>query len=364
MRLELPAARITAETRPDLPGRRNLLSDAGFDISETVDAAMNGDGLPAAEDFGLWVPGVPVLVQRGLDAVNCADWLEDLVVGGIVAGVGAVLGFVPQMMVLFIFLAFLEACGYMARIAFVLDRIFRKFGLSGKSFIPMLIGTGCSVPGIMASRTIENEQDRRMTVITTSFVPCSAKLPVIALIASALFGGAWWVAPSAYFIGIAAVIISGVMLKKFRIFSGDPAPFIMELPAYHMPTFKNIMRNMWDRSFSFIKRAGTVILVSSVLIWALSCLGFTGGRFGFSPDMPLSDSILGKIGGAIRWLFVPLGFGSIEAAVATIMGLLAKEEIVSVLGRSGIYRNDRACRILIPGVQFALRSLLCRYGSY
>ncbi len=282
--------------------------------------------------FGLWIDGIPVLAARGLEAINCAPWLQSLLVDGIIGGVGAVLGFVPQMLVLFLFLAFLEACGYMSRIAFVMDRIFRKFGLSGKSFIPMLIGTGCSVPGIMASRTIENQSDRRMTVMTTSFIPCGAKLPVIALIASALFGGAWWVAPSAYFIGAAAVVISGIMLKKTKLFAGEVAPFVMELPAYHMPTFVNLLRSMWERGWSFIKKAGTVILLASIFIWAGSSFGVVDGKFIFDSEMELEQSIIGIVGGALRYIFVPLGFGNIKATVATFMGLLAKEEIVGVFG--------------------------------
>lgn len=285
---------------------------------------------------GLWIPGVPAILDSFLlDASGqpiIAYWLYSLIMDGIVAGVGAVLGFVPQVLVLFLFLGFLEACGYMSRIAFVLDRLFCKFGLSGKSFIPILIGTGCGVPGIMASRTIENERDRRMTVITTTFIPCGAKLPIIALISSALFGGAWWVAPSAYFMGIAAIVISGIILKKTKLFAGDVAPFVMELPAYHMPTFANVLRSMWDRGWSFIKKAGTVILLANIIIWAASAFGWVDGAFIFDPDMGLVDSILGKIGGAISWLFVPLGFGMIEPAVATVMGLVAKEEVVGVFG--------------------------------
>ena len=308
----------------------DALAERGFDISEMVDAGM--ENAPDTSEFGVWVPGIPVIVESGLDAINCAEWLRGLIVDGIVGGVGAVLGFVPQMLVLFIFLAFLEACGYMARIAFVMDRIFRKFGLSGKSFIPMLIGTGCGVPGVMASRTIENDRDRKMTIMTTTFIPCGAKVPIIALIASALFGGAWWVAPSAYFIGVAAIIVSGIMLKKTKMFAGDPAPFVMELPAYHMPTVSNVLRSMWERGSSFIKRAGTVILLSSIIIWAGSCFGMINGSFGFSPDMELENSVLGIIGGAISWIFAPLGFGNIKATVATIMGLVAKEEVVAVFG--------------------------------
>ncbi|MDD3429194.1 MAG: ferrous iron transporter B [Oscillospiraceae bacterium] len=308
------------------------LSESGYSISDTVDAALEAETMPEASAYGVWIPGIPVLVEDALTAIGCADWLQGLILDGVVGGVGAVLGFVPQMFVLFIFLAFLEACGYMSRIAFVLDRVFRKFGLSGKSFIPMLIGTGCGVPGIMASRTIENERDRRMTIITTTFIPCGAKLPIIALIASALFGGAWWVAPSAYFVGIAAIVISGIMLKKTKMFAGDPAPFVMELPAYHWPTLGNIMRSMWERGWSFIKKAGTIILLSSIVIWAGSCFGFVQGMFTFSTEMELENSILGIIGNAISWIFTPLGFGNIKAAVATIMGLVAKEEVVSVFG--------------------------------
>ena len=306
------------------------LAEAGYDISAIYDVGM--EDAPDTSEFGTWVPGIPVLAENALNAVGCADWLQGLILDGIIGGVGAVLGFVPQMLVLFIFLGFLEACGYMARVAFVMDRIFRRFGLSGKSFIPMLIGSGCGVPGIMASRTIENERDRRMTVMVTTFIPCGAKMPIIALIAAALFGGAWWVAPSAYFLGIAAIIISGIMLKKTKMFSGDPAPFVMELPAYHWPTVGNVLRSMWERGWSFIKRAGTIILLSSIIIWAGSSFGFVDGAFLFDPEMDLGDSILGIIGGAICWIFSPLGFGNIKATVATIMGLVAKEEVVGVFG--------------------------------
>ncbi len=310
------------------------LIEEGYDISVIYDSALGEDAqdVPDPSEYGVWVPGIPVLVQNGLDAANSPEWLSGLLVDGIVGGVGAVLGFVPQMFVLFILLAFLEACGYMSRIAFVLDRIFRKFGLSGKSFIPMLIGTGCGVPGIMASRTIENERDRRMTIMTTTFIPCGAKLPIIALIASALFGGAWWVAPSAYFVGIAAIIISGIMLKKTKMFAGEPAPFVMELPAYHWPTVGNVLRSMWERGWSFIKKAGTIILLSSIIIWAGSCFGVADGSFTFSTDMELENSVLGMIGGALCWIFKPLGFGNIKATIATIMGLVAKEEVVGVFG--------------------------------
>ncbi len=280
--------------------------------------------------FGMEVPGIPVLIEGFLTSVGCAGWLSSLILDGIVAGVGAVLGFVPQMLVLFIFLAFLEACGYMARVAFIMDRIFRKFGLSGKSFIPMLIGTGCGVPGIMASRTIENDRDRKMTIMTTTFIPCGAKLPIIALFAGALFGGASWVAPSAYFVGIAAIICSGIILKKTRMFAGDPAPFVMELPAYHMPTVANVLRSMWERGWSFIKKAGTVILLSTIFIWFTSSFGFADGSFGMVED--LSDGILASIGRGIAWIFAPLGWGNWQAAVAAITGLVAKENVVGTFG--------------------------------
>ncbi len=330
------------------------LAIEGFDISETVDAALEAEDVPAAEDYGVWWNGIPVLVQNGLDKINCAEWLSGLVVDGIIGGVGAVLGFVPQMLVLFIMLAFLEGCGYMARIAFVLDRIFRKFGLSGKSFIPMLIGTGCGVPGIMASRTIENDRDRKMTIMTTTFIPCGAKLPIIAMIAHALFGGAKWVAPSAYFLGMAAIIISGIMLKKTKMFSGDPAPFVMELPAYHWPTVGNVLRSMWERGSSFIKKAGTIILVSSVFIWAASVLGVVDGSFTFNPDMELESSILGMIGSAVCWIFKPIGFGTIKATVATVMGLVAKEEVVGVFGVL-----DFESMTQLAGYSFLIFNLLC-----
>ena len=280
--------------------------------------------------FGLEVPGIPVVVGNFLETVGCAPWLSSLILDGIVAGVGAVLGFVPQMLVLFIFLAFLESCGYMARVAFIMDRIFRKFGLSGKSFIPMLIGTGCGVPGIMASRTIENDRDRKMTIMTTTFIPCGAKLPIIALFAGALFGGASWVAPSAYFVGIAAVICTGIILKKTRMFAGDPAPFVMELPAYHLPTVSNVLRSMWERGWSFIKKAGTVILLSTMFIWFTSSFGIVEGRFGMAED--LSQGFLANIGSAIAWIFTPLGWGNWQAAVAAITGLVAKENVVGTQG--------------------------------
>nr|WP_314458809.1 ferrous iron transport protein B [uncultured Clostridium sp.] len=282
--------------------------------------------------FGIDVPGVPAVVEGILTAVGCADWLQGLILDGIVAGVGAVLGFVPQMLVLFIFLAFLESCGYMARVAFIMDRIFRKFGLSGKSFIPMLIGSGCGVPGIMASRTIENDRDRKMTIMTTTFIPCGAKLPIIALIAGALFGGASWVAPSAYFVGIAAIICSGIILKKTRMFSGDPAPFVMELPAYHMPTVGNVLRSMWERGWSFIKKAGTIILLSTIVVWFASYFGWVDGQFRMLEALELDHSILAKLGSAISWIFIPLGWGNWKSAVAAITGLVAKENVVGTFG--------------------------------
>ena len=287
---------------------------------------------PDPADYGIWVPGIPALVEAGLDAVNAADWLKGLVLDGIVAGVGAVLGFVPQMLVLFLMLAFLEACGYMARIAFVLDRIFRKFGLSGKSFIPMLVGVGCGVPGIMASRTIENERDRRMTIMTTTFIPCGAKVPFIAMIAGAIFGGSAWVATSAYFIGMAAIIVSGIMLKKTKMFSGDPAPFVMELPAYHWPTVGNVLRSMWERGWSFIKKAGTIILLSTIIVWFTTYFGFTDDGFRMLAEDELDLSILARIGNLIAWIFIPLGWGNWQAAVASITGLVAKENIVGTMG--------------------------------
>lgn len=282
--------------------------------------------------FGLHVPGIPVILESALQAIGCADWLQGLILDGIVGGVGAVLGFVPQMLILFAFLAFLEACGYMARVAFIMDRIFRKFGLSGKSFIPMLIGSGCGVPGIMASRTIESDRDRKMTIMTTTFIPCGAKLPIIALIAGALFDGAWWVAPSAYLVGIAAIICSGIILKKTRLFAGDPAPFVMELPAYHMPTVSNILRSMWERGWSFIKKAGTIILLSTIIVWFATYFGFVDGKFRMLDDLEIDRSILAAIGGAIKGIFAPLGWGNWKATVAAITGLIAKENVVGTFG--------------------------------
>ncbi|MEE1293154.1 MAG: ferrous iron transporter B, partial [Acutalibacteraceae bacterium] len=328
----------------------DAMAEAGFDVGDAVDEALEADGVPNPANYGIWVTGIPVMVEQWLDGLNTADWLKGLILDGIIGGVGAVLGFVPQMMVLFIFLAFLESCGYMARVAFILDRIFRKFGLSGKSFIPILIGTGCGVPGVMASRTIENERDRRMTIMTTTFIPCGAKLPIISMIAVALFGGAWWVGPSAYFLGIAAIIVSGIMLKKTQPFAGEPAPFVMELPAYHMPTVGAILRSMWERCSSFIKKAGTVILIASIVVW----VGSVFGRGGFNPDMELEDSILGMFSNAVKWIFAPLGFDDIRATIATIMGLVAKEEVVGVFGVL-----DFAHLTPLAGYSFLAFNLLC-----
>ena len=302
------------------------------DYEEAVKTLEEIGDEPDPAEYGVWVPGIPALVEAGLDAAGAAEWLKSLILKGIVAGVGAVLGFVPQMLVLFIMLAFLEACGYMARIAFVLDRIFRKFGLSGKSFIPMLIGVGCGVPGIMASRTIENERDRRMTIMTTTFIPCGAKVPFIAMIAGAIFGGAAWISTSAYFIGMAAIIISGIMLKKTKMFAGDPAPFVMELPAYHWPTVGNVLRSMWERGWSFIKKAGTIILLSTIVVWFTSYFGFAQDGFRMLGEDELEFSILAKIGNCIAWLFIPLGWGNWQAAVVSITGLVAKENIVGTMG--------------------------------
>ena len=327
--------------------------------------SKNGFDAPDPADFGVWVPGIPVLIGNGLEAAGAADWLNGLILDGIVAGVGAVLGFVPQMLVLFLMLAFLEACGYMARIAFVLDRIFRKFGLSGKSFIPMLIGTGCGVPGIMASRTIENERDRRMTIMTTTFIPCGAKVPFIGMIAGALFGGSAWVSTSAYFIGMAAIIISGIMLKKTKMFSGDPAPFVMELPAYHWPTLGNVLRSMWERGWSFIKKAGTIILLSTIFVWFTTYFGWVDGTFQMLSEDQIDSSILAKIGNLIAWIFIPLGWGNWQATVASITGLVAKENIVGTLGilygggELTVYQNIAAAFTGITGYSFLVFNLLC-----
>ena len=316
---------------------------------------------PDPADYGVWVPGIPVLIGNALEAAGAAEWLSGLILDGIVAGVGAVLGFVPQMLVLFLMLAFLEACGYMARIAFVLDRIFRKFGLSGKSFIPMLIGTGCGIPGVMASRTIENERDRRMTIMTTTFIPCGAKVPFIAMIAGAIFGGSAWVSTSAYFIGMAAIVISGIMLKKTKMFSGEPAPFVMELPAYHWPTLGNVLRSMWERGWSFIKKAGTIILLSTIFVWFTTYFGWVDGTFQMLSEEQIDASILAKIGNAIAWIFAPLGWGTWQAAVASITGLVAKENIV---GTMGILYPDGWTEIgaaftQISGYSFLVFNLLC-----
>ena len=325
----------------------------------------NGFDAPDPADYGVWVPGIPVLIGNGLEKAGCADWLQGLILDGIVAGVGAVLGFVPQMLVLFLMLAFLEACGYMSRIAFVLDRIFRKFGLSGKSFIPMLIGVGCGVPGVMASRTIENERDRRMTIMTTTFIPCGAKVPFIGMIAGALFGGSAWVSTSAYFIGMAAIIVSGIMLKKTKMFAGDPAPFVMELPAYHWPTLGNVLRSMWERGWSFIKKAGTIILLSTILVWFTTYFGTVDGTFRMLSEDEIDYSILAAIGGVLAWIFKPLGWGNWQAAVASITGLVAKENIVGTLGilygggDGTVYQNIAAAFNGISGYSFLVFNLLC-----
>ena len=320
---------------------------------------------PDPADYGVWVPGIPVLIGNALESAGAADWLSGLILDGIVAGVGAVLGFVPQMLVLFLMLAFLEACGYMARIAFVLDRIFRKFGLSGKSFIPMLIGVGCGVPGVMASRTIENERDRRMTIMTTTFIPCGAKVPFIAMIAGALFGGSAIVSTSAYFIGMAAIIISGIMLKKTKMFAGDPAPFVMELPAYHWPTLGNVLRSMWERGWSFIKKAGTIILLSTIFVWFTTYFGWVDGTFRMLDESEIDSSILAAIGGAIAWIFAPLGWGNWQATVASITGLVAKENIVGTLGilygggDGSVYDAMASAFTGITGYSFLVFNLLC-----
>ncbi len=329
-----------------------------------TEKGAEGFNAPDPADYGVWVPGIPVLVGNGLEAVGAADWLSGLINDGIVAGVGAVLGFVPQMLVLFLLLAFLEACGYMSRIAFVLDRVFRKFGLSGKSFIPMLVGTGCGIPGIMASRTIENERDRRMTIMTTTFIPCGAKVPFIAMIAGAIFGGSAWVATSAYFIGMAAIIVSGIMLKKTKMFAGEPAPFVMELPAYHLPTVGNVLRSMWERGWSFIKKAGTIILLSTILVWFTTYFGFTADGFRMLAEEELDQSILAAIGGAIAWIFKPLGWGTWEAAVASITGLVAKENIVGTMGilygaSGNVYATLAEVFTGVSGYSFLVFNLLC-----
>ncbi len=367
-------AGVDPATATDLTATAVIYDDDGnveeefpVDFAAYQEAAEIEEPDPA--DFGIWVPGIPALIGDALDAVDCADWLSGLILDGIVAGVGAVLGFVPQMLVLFLFLAFLESCGYMARIAFVMDRIFRKFGLSGKSFIPMLIGTGCGVPGIMASRTIENDRDRKMTIMTTTFIPCGAKLPIIALIAGALFGNAWWVAPSAYFVGVVSIIVSGIILKKTKMFAGDPAPFVMELPAYHWPTVGNVLRSMWERGWSFIKKAGTVILLATILVWFLSSFGWAeDGAFGM---VDMNDSVLAIIGNAIAWIFAPLGWGHWQEAVATVTGLIAKENVVGTFGvlfggfdevaENGwqIWANMREVFTPLSAYSFLVFNLLC-----
>ena len=334
-------------------------------LMEAVDTyEALGYAEPDTSDYGPWVPSIPALISSALEAIGCADWLQGLIIDGIVAGVGAVLGFVPQMLVLFLFLAFLESCGYMARIAFVMDRIFRKFGLSGKSFIPILIGTGCGVPGIMASRTIENEKDRRMTIITTTFIPCGAKLPFIAMIAGAVFGGASWVAPTAYFLGMAAIITSGIILKKTKLFSGDPSPFVMELPDYHWPTVSNVLRSMWERGWSFIKKAGTIILLSTVVIWFTTFFGFTEEGFRMLGEEEIGLSILAQIGSLIAWIFYPLGWGTWQATVASIIGLVAKENIVGTLGiiygaTGSAYVGIAEAFTSVTGFSFLVFNLLC-----
>lgn len=342
------------------------VTSTGAELKEALTVLDSyGYEAPDPASYGVWVPGIPVLVEQALQSANCAPWLYGLIMDGIIAGVGAVLGFVPQMLILFIFLAFLESCGYMARIAFVMDRIFRKFGLSGKSFIPILIGTGCGVPGIMASRTIENERDRRMTIMTTTFIPCGAKLPFIAMVAGALFGGAPWVAPSAYFVGMAAIILSGIMLKKTKRFAGEPAPFVMELPAYHWPTVGNVLRSMWERGWSFIKKAGTIILLSTIVVWFVTYFGFVNGGFTMLSDDQIDHSLLRYIGDGIAWLFIPLGWGDWQAAVASVTGLVAKENIVGTLGilysagEGTVYANMAASFTAVSGYSFLVFNLLC-----
>ena len=371
--LETLAAQI-----PDDASVSYVVEDEETLAQETVDGVTKADftaamseylnteykeayGAPDTSTYGVWVPGIPVLVGNGLEAAGAADWLSGLINDGIVAGVGAVLGFVPQMLVLFLLLAFLESCGYMARIAFVLDRVFRKFGLSGKSFIPMLVGTGCGVPGIMASRTIENERDRRMTIMTTTFIPCGAKMPFIAMIAGAIFNGSPWIATSAYFIGMAAIVVSGIMLKKTKIFSGDPAPFVMELPAYHLPTVSNLLRSMWERGWSFIKKAGTIILLSTILVWFTTYFGFVDGQFQMLSEDQISNSILAAIGNCIAWIFTPLGWGNWQAAVASVTGLVAKENIVGTMGilYPGGWSEIGGAFTAISGFSFLVFNLLC-----
>ncbi len=365
------AAGIAADATADyeLEDEETLATETvtytGEELAEAVASFEKFEGEePDPASYGVWVPGVPVIIESGLDAIGCADWLKGLILDGIVAGVGAVLGFVPQMLVLFFLLAFIEACGYMTRIAFVLDRIFRRFGLSGKSFIPMLVGTGCGIPGVMASRTIENERDRRMTIMTTTFIPCGAKVPFIAMVAGAIFDGSAWVATSAYFIGISAIIISGIILKKTKRFYGEPAPFVMELPAYHMPTLKNVLRSMWERGWSFIKKAGTIILLSTIVIWFLSFFGNTPEGFRMLEEDEIDMSILASIGNLIAWIFIPLGWGNWQATVASITGLVAKENIVGTMGilygaAGNVYDALGAAFTSAQGMSFLVFNLLC-----
>lgn len=353
----------TYEAYDDETGENEVVEVDPATYEESLDlVAAAGGEAPDPAQYGLWVPGIPVLIGDALVSIEAADWLTALILDGIVAGVGAVLGFIPQMLVLFLLLAFLESCGYMSRIAFILDRVFRRFGLSGKSFVPILIGTGCGVPGVMASRTIENQNDRRMTVMTTTFIPCGAKLPIIALFAAAVFGGVWWVAPSAYFLGIAAILCTGIILKKTRFFAGDPAPFIMELPAYHMPTAGAVLRSMWERAWSFIKKAGTIILLACILIWFISSYGVVDGTFMAVEDQ--NDSILAVLGTLICWIFNPLGWGDWQAASAAVTGLIAKENVVGTLGilysgDAGWYANVQAAFTPLVAYSFLAFNLLC-----
>ena len=351
------------EAYDDETGENELVEvdAAAYEEAKDIIAASGGE-VPDPTEYGIWVPGLPVIIGDALASIDAADWLTALILDGIVAGVGAVLGFIPQMLVLFLLLAFLESCGYMSRIAFILDRVFRRFGLSGKSFVPILIGTGCGVPGVMASRTIENQNDRRMTVMTTTFIPCGAKLPIIALFAAAVFGGVWWVAPSAYFLGIAAILCTGIILKKTRFFAGDPAPFIMELPAYHMPTVGAVLRSMWERAWSFIKKAGTIILLACILVWFISTYGVVDGTFMAVEDQ--NDSILAVLGTLICWIFNPLGWGDWQAASAAVTGLIAKENVVGTLGilyngDAGWYANVQVAFTPLVAYSFLAFNLLC-----
>ena len=361
--LEQSDVTVYFDTVPDWAEGNDAINPMSF--TDAVEYfGEKGFDEPDPADYGVWVPGIPVLIESLLDKIGCADWLKGLILDGIVAGVGAVLGFVPQMLVLFFLLAFVEASGYMARVAFVLDRIFRRFGLSGKSFIPILVGTGCGIPGIMASRTIENERDRRMTIMTTTFIPCGAKVPFIAMIAGAIFGGSAWISTGAYFIGMAAIIISGIILKKTKMFAGDPAPFVMELPAYHWPTLKNVLRSMWERGWSFIKKAGTIILLSTIVIWFLSRFGWVDGAFGMLEEDEISMSILAKIGSAVAWIFAPLGWGNWQATVASVTGLVAKENIVGTMGvlyggEGSAWAELARQFTTVTGMSFLVFNLLC-----